>query len=252
MQPTLTIALRAARAAAEKLKFHFDQKPATMDEGMSLQEFVEGTLEGASSRLVRAIRKAHPDHNIEILETGMDEARNPERDILWRVRIIDGVSNYLSGYPAVMVAVSYSIKGKMEHIALINPFTGDEYTCSRGRGMHFDEKRIRVSSQKSLKQSLIASFKFDPTFNFYSKLSDLNSEIRVSGSFLADVTACCAGKSTALIAHKAEPFEIEVAALLAQESGALTSDLEGKPTSAKSKSLLMANPKLFKQLIQAF
>jgi len=251
MQPTLNIALRAARAAAEKLKFDLEQKPTILENGSSLKEFVETAIEGAGFRLIKAIRKSHPDHNIEIIGSGIDAARNPDTEVLWRAKIIDGVANYLTGYPMVMIAVSFSVKDKIQHIALVNPFTGDEYICSRGRGMHFEEKRIRTTNVKKLPQTLISSFQFDPTDAHFANFQENNVHIRATGSFLTDVAHCCAGKCDATIAHKVGGFDLELASLMAQESGALTGSFSGKPLNANSGNFMMANPKLFKQLVQA-
>lgn len=251
MQPTLNIALRAARAAVEKLNFDLEQKPTILENGASLKEFVELAIDGAGSRLIKAIRKSHPDHNIEIIGSGTDEARNPDTEVLWRVKIIDGVANYLTGYPMVMIAVSFSIKDKIQHIALVNPFTGDEYICSRGRGMHFAEKRIRVTNVKKLPQTLISSFQFDPTDVRFASLQENQVHVRATGSFLTDVAHCCAGKCDATIAQKVDGFDLELASLMAQESGALTGSSNGKPLNAGSSDFVMANPKLYKQLVQA-
>jgi len=250
MQPTLNIALRAARVAAEKLKFDLEQKPTILENGSSLKEFVETAIQGAGTRLIKSIRKSHPDHNIEIIGSDVDTARNPDEEVLWRAKIIDGVTNYLTGYPMVMIAVSFSVKDKIQHIALVNPFTGDEYICSRGRGMHFDEKRIRVTNAKKLPQTLISSFQFDPADERFKKFHENQIQIRATGSFLTDVAHCCAGKCDATIADKVDGFDLELASLMAQESGALTGSCNGKPLNANSKDFMMANSKLFKQLVQ--
>jgi myo-inositol-1(or 4)-monophosphatase len=251
MQPTLTIALRAARAAAEKLKFQYDQMPGQIAEGMSVQAILEAAVQSASDQLIKAIRKAHPTHNIDIVGKGMDEARTPDAEVMWRVRLIDSTANFLAGYPAFMVTVAFYRHGKMEHIALVNPFTGGEFTATRGRGMQFLEKRTRTSNQKKLQKALVSTYKPDFNTPFFAVLKEQQCDVRLTGSFLTDLTACCGGQTVAFVANQVDELDIEVASLLAQESGALTGDANGRPLSLKSKTLVVANPKLFKLVIQA-
>ncbi len=251
MQPTLTIALRAARAAAEKLKFQYDQKPGQLDEGTGLQAIFEASVQSAADRLIKTIRKAHPDHNIDILGAKLDEARHPDAEVLWRVRILDSDTNFLSGYPAFVVTVAFYRHGKMEHVALVNPFTGGEFTSTRGRGMHFLDGRTRTSGTKKLQQALISVYRPDFTMPFFAALKAQQCEIRLTGSFMTDLTACCAGQTAGFVAHNVDEFDIDVATLLAQESGALTGDTSGRPLTPKTNTLVVANPKLFKQLVQA-
>ena len=251
MQPSLTIGLRAARAGAEKLKYQLDQKGSLLDQNMSLLAFLEKSMNDAAYVIAKSIRKAHPDHNILFEETGLNEARNPDANTSWKVRILDGELNFLTEYPSIIIVVANYVRNKPEHIAMVNVLTGAEMTCSRGRGVHYNEKRVRVSGIKKLGNSLIGVYKPDLSFPLYASLSESGSELRVTGSLMDQLISFCAGHTTALISHKTEELDIELSGLLAQEAGALAMDLSGAPLTTKSKTFMMANPRLVKELIQA-
>ena len=249
MQPTLTIALRAARAAAEKLKYTHDQKPTALAEGKSAQAVLEDAIEGASIRVGKVIRKAHPGHNIEVLQTGLNEARTPEDDILWRINLLSGAENYEFGMPDVAVSVAYLVKGKVEHAAVVNPFTEEEYTATRGRGMQHSGRRVRVSNQKKLSGALVALADISLTDGLVAQLQEQEARIRISGCGLLDLANAASGRvSVALVNHLNE-YELQVASLFAQEAGGLTSTLTGQPVKSDSAQMLIANAKLFKALM---
>lgn len=251
MQPTLMIALRAARAAAEKLKFNAEQKIALLQEGMNAEAILERGLSDAEHLVIKTIRNAHPGHNIEILQSGLNEARQPEADYLWRINLLSGVNNYQHSLPSVAVSVAYLFRGRTEHVAVINPFTEDTFTASRGRGMQCNEKRVRATAIKKLDQAMVGVNGFALTDDLFTSLTEQKAGIRLSGCPLLDLVHAASGRLDAALCQNVSEFDIQAAGLLAQESGALTGEINGKPISSKSNSMIIANQKLFKAIIQA-
>ncbi len=250
MQPTLMIALRAARTAADKVQYTLKQKPTLLAEGMSIESIHKEMLDGASYRAVKDIRSGHPGHNIMVLQTGLNEARKPETDVEWQINLISGEDNFISSFPYFAVSVSQWVKGRVEHAVVINIATGDEFTVSRGRGVALNEKRVRCSGVNKLPQALAATSLTKNT-NALSKLSEQNAKLRITGSPLLDFAWLASGALDLVVAEDMEPTDAAVAALLVQESGCLTGNLKGQPFKAGTTELMAANAKLFKAYIQA-
>lgn len=250
MQPTLIIALRAARAVAEKLKFNAEQRTVLMQEGMNADAILERGLSDAEYLAVKTIRKAHPDQNIEILQSGMQEARTPMEGVLWRINLLSGLNNYQRSLPNVALSVMQLVKGKVEHVVVMNPFTEDTFTASRGRGMQCNEKRSRSSTVQKPEQATVGIHGFELQDDKLVALQKVGADVLLTGCPLLDLAQAAAGRLDAAMVQNVEEMDLQAAQLLAQESGALTGELTGRPISSKTDNLLIANQKLFKALVQ--
>ena len=251
MQPTLTIAMRAARAAADKLKYTYQQTPALLADGFSLEKIFTEALEGAAARVVKAIRAAHPSHNITFKQLGENPAKNPEHSHSWYVNLLDGEMNFQTGFPAVAVCVAHAFKGKFEQVAIINIFTDEEYGCVRGRGMTRNEQRVRVTMNRRLENSSCSVHGFDTDVKWIGCCSSNHISQRIIGSGLMTLAHFCSGFTDTCLVSGLSADDTAVAALMLQESGALSGDRQGKPLFANSAEIVAANPKLFKVLLQA-
>ena len=251
MQPTLTIAMRAARAAADKLQYTYQQTPALLADGLSLEKIFTEALEGAAVRVVKTLRAAHPGHNITFKQLGDNPAKNPEHNHKWYVNLLDGEMNYQTGFPAVAVCVAHAFRDKFEQVAIINIFTDEEYGCVRGRGMTRNEQRVRVTATRRLENSCCSVHGLDTDAKWVACCSENNISQRIVGSGLMTLAHFCSGFSDACLVSGLSADDIAVAALMLQESGALSADRKGKPLFANSAEIIAANPKLFKVLLQA-
>jgi myo-inositol-1(or 4)-monophosphatase len=117
--------------------------------------------------------------------------------------------------------------------------------------MQCNEKRVRATATKKLDQALVAINGYKLTDELFTSLTEQKTEVRVNGCTLLDLIHAASGRLDAALCSELNEFDQQVASLMAQESGALTGETNGKPISSKSTSMLVANPKLFKAIVQA-
>lgn len=246
MQPTLNIALRAARGAADKLSYTLTNIASLTVEGASRKEVFDKAIEDAAWRARKAIRKAHQRHHIDSLHIGLDESRDYDGHSCWKINVLSGESNYRAGYPGYLVSVAYYSKNRIEAAALIDPVTGDEFTAMRGRGMQLNERRMRAEAT-SLDDALAAIQTRDS--DEVARWAERVAEIRISGCGLLNMAYLATGRVQLAFANDLNDYDFPVASLMLQEAGALSGDRNGAPASAKKGELLAAAPKAFKQLL---
>jgi myo-inositol-1(or 4)-monophosphatase len=149
--------------------------------------------------------------------------------------------------------------GKSQNTLLVSPFSNLEFTATRGSGAALNGRRIRCSSTKNLDQAVIASntLKQFSTSNEKHILSDFISElgsqvqqILVGYCDALDIAMVASGQIDAAVLTNVNFQEIESALLLCQEAGVLTGTFKGMPFSSKEDKIIVANPKLFKGLVQ--
>lgn len=246
MQPTLNIALRAARGAADKLSYTQTNIASLTAEGASRKDVFDQAIEDAAWRARKAIRKAHQRHHIDTAHLGMDESRDHDGHSLWKINVLVGDTNYRRGYPGYLVNVAYYSKDRIETAVLLDPVTGDEFTAIRGRGIQLNERRMRVEAT-SLDAALAAIESKD--FSEVARWAEKVAEVRITGNGLLSMAYLAAGRVQLAFADNLDDYDFPVASLLIQESGALSGDRNGRPASAKKGELLAASPRLFKQLL---
>ncbi|MEJ2041876.1 MAG: inositol monophosphatase family protein [Reinekea sp.] len=246
MQPILTIALRAAQSAADKLNYTVTNIQQLTAEGASRKDIFDKAIEDAAWRARKVIRSAHTAHHIESVQIGMEESREWDRQSRWLIDVAAGEANLRQCYPHFLVHVALYTKDKIDCVAVVNPMTEEWLTASKGRGVQFGERRVRAD--------------YAPLKNALCALSTRNAEtlthwfntaagIRMTGCALQNFIDLAAGRVHIAVSDQMDPAGIAAAMLIAQESGALTGDINGKPVKMDKGELLAATPKLFKQLL---
>lgn len=246
MQPILTIALRAARAAADKLSYTLSNIDSLTVEGASREAVFNKAIEDAAWRARKAIRKGHQRHHIDCLQIGRDESRDHDGRSCWKINVISGEANYRSGYPGYLINIAYTQNDRTEAVALLDPVTGDEFTAMRGRGAQLNERRMRVTGA-SLDQALAAIDSRD--FGYTAGWAERVAGVRVTGNGLTTLSHLVAGRVQLAFADGLDDYDFPAASLLLQEVGALSGDRNGGPASAKKGELLAAAPKVFKHAL---
>jgi myo-inositol-1(or 4)-monophosphatase len=257
MKPILNIALRAARQACEYINQNVDQNDLALSDANANEKLISHLEATLFQTFFDSLKKANPTHFI----IAPDETPSEVKDDSWKVNGFHAPYNLLRKLPATAFSLVHKSSGKVQNALLINPTNGDEYTASRGSGAALNGRRIRCTSPKSLSDATIAI----NTINQFSSpseshvIADFVSEVGsnvgqmlVSNCDALDVAMVAAGQIDAAILTKVNAKELDAALLLCQEAGALVGTLNGGVFNDKEDKLIVANPKLFKALVQRF
>jgi len=254
MQPAIKMALRVARQGSDYLKAHFErQEPNGDKEDRANQlERVEQSIYG---NFLEQLEKAYKDHTIAEL----NQADAGEHDKSWHIFPVLGRENFLRGIPDFALALIQKRNNRTENLLLINPITGEEYSASRGHGAALSSRRVRTSEVKHSVQAAIVSNLLDQTRKsddalmwgeMASNLAKDSSMFRSAGCVALDIARVASGHLDAAVIFKPEPVDLAIGVTLALESGALTGDFSGNPSTEKARQLVVANPKLFKDVLK--
>lgn len=256
MQPTLNIALRAARIASEQIARAVERLDIIKSEQQSVAEFVTEVCLAAEKVLAANIHKANASHKVVGVYSGeVASETETNDDVEWFINPIDGLTNFAKGLPWFALTVVCREKGRIEHTVVLNPMTGEEFTASRGRGAQLNGRRIRVSSLTDFKGAVIGA---DLTSNkqlerfqsVFGTLTELGADVQNCGSCSLTLAYVAAGRLDGCCLLGMPITELEPGRLLIQEAGGLTGDFSGNAKLSERSDLLAANPKLFKQLLK--
>ncbi len=255
MQPILNIAIRVSRQVSEYFLQTIDKndpKPSDSYANAKLLSHLEETLH---QNFYDALKKANPAHFI----VGLGETIDKIKDDSWHINHIHNPEHLLRKLPSCAFSVLHKHQGKAQNTLLVSPFGNLEFSATRGSGAALNGRRIRCSSTKNIDQAVIATnvLKHFASSNAKHTLADFTSELAsqvqqvIAGYCDAlDIAMVASGQIDAAILTNVNHQEIESALLLCQEAGVLTGTFSGMPFSAKEDKIIVANPKLFKSLVQ--
>ena len=150
MQPRISVAMKAARTAADFIlhtqeKFLFDK-----EQGQNANEVYLNVCQGAERTIVHHLEKAYPGDTITTrLQGSVQEGEEGE----WIIDAIQGQHLFTRSLPGYVITISYVVAGKVEHALMVNPATRDEFYASKGRGAYLNNSRIRTGSARSLENT---------------------------------------------------------------------------------------------------
>jgi myo-inositol-1(or 4)-monophosphatase len=255
MQPAIKMALRVARQGSDYLKTHFERQEPNGDSEDRAQQ-LDRVEQSIYDNFSEQLEKAYKDHSIAEL----NQADAGGSDKSWHIFPVLGRQNFLRGIPDFALALIQKKNNRTESLLLINPVTGEEYSASRGHGAALNSRRVRTSETKHADRAAIVSNLLDQTRNggedalmwgeMASLLAKDSSMFRTAGCVALDIARVASGHLDAAVIFRPEPADLAIGVTLAMESGALTGDFVGNPFTDKAKQLVVANPKLFREVLK--
>ncbi len=147
MHPMLTIAVKAARRAANIMQRASSNLDLIRAEQKQHNDFVSEVDRAAEAAIIEIIREAYPTHAILAEESG---GAALDGEFVWIIDPLDGTTNYLHGYPQYAVSIALAQRGQVTQAVVYDPNRNDLFTASKGSGAFLNDRRIRVSKRISL------------------------------------------------------------------------------------------------------
>lgn len=252
--------LNTATAAALKAGKYISQQTQRLDQLVvdkkERNDFVSDVDRTVETDIVSALKRAYPDHGI-MGEEG--SAINPDADYQWIIDPLDGTTNFLYGIPHFSVSIAVKYKGRLEHGVVYDPTLDELFTASRGDGARLNNRRIRVSSRRSMNAALLSTgvpFRDSHMHNLAPYLETMKAllpdtaGVRRQGSAALDLAYVAAGRYDGFWEFDLNQWDMAAGLLLIQEAGGLVGDMQGGNAYMETGHVVAANPKVFKEMLQ--
>ena len=256
MEPTASMALRAARKAGDLIVRASDDMDRVGYQAKAAADFVTAVDIAAEKEILYQLGKAYPEHRFLCEESGL--SGNEDSDYTWVIDPLDGTSNFLRGIPHYAISIACLHRGRIEHAVVYDPVRREEFIASRGRGAQLNDHRIRVGSRHELNDSLIGTGvpfmgHCNEHLDWYTQsLSAITSRsmgVRRAGAASLDLAYVAAGRLDGFWEMGLNQWDIAAGALLVREAGGLITDLSGGEGWYDSGNVVCANSKLMRQLL---
>jgi myo-inositol-1(or 4)-monophosphatase len=179
-----------------------------------------------------------------------EEGEYPPGDssLRWIIDPLDGTTNYAHGFPWFCVSIGLEADGELVAAVIYNPISDELFTATRGCGAFLNGRKLCVSGQSPLKNSLLGTgFPYDcatdPANNFDNFIAFQKAArgIRRAGAAALDLAAVAAGRLDGFWELKLKPWDVAAGVLLVREAGGLVTAFDGGAYSIFSNNIVASN-----------
>lgn len=250
----VNIAVRAARRAGEIIVRGLTRLEGLEVTAKSHNDFVTDIDRAAEREIIATIHRAYPDHAFLAEESGASGTSETR----WIIDPLDGTTNFLHGFPVFAVSIACQHKDRLEHAVVYDPMRQELFTASRGAGAHLDNRRIRVSRQRSFERALIATgFPFRANLKYIDAylamlkvVMQSTAGIRRPGAAALDLAYVAAGRVDAFWEIGLNAWDTAAGTLLIQEAGGRIGTLSGGEY-RQGGNIIAGTPKIYAALLDA-
>ena len=260
-----------AREAGALLMRHFTRR--TTFEYKGEVDLVTEADRGSEKLISERLRARWPEHDL----VGEEGARSETgAEYLWYVDPLDGTTNFAHGYPVFCVSIALvhnatptSAKsalvgdpgekdGQLEVGVLYDPTRDEMFSAERGRGVTLNGKPIRVSTVRTLAESLLATGfpgqkrHSNPNIHFYQQITLRSHGVRRAGSAALDLANVACGRYDGFWEFNLNPWDTAAGVLLVQEAGGCVTRFDGSPFRLDSREVLATNGLIHQEVMANF
>jgi len=173
---------------------------------------------------------------------------------------IDGTTNFVHGFPHLALSIGVWEAGEPVMAVVYNPILEEMFWAVRGEGAYLGEKRLSVSTQDTLQQSLIgtgfpyakvnAGVEYHWVIDCLTNLLPHIRDIRRLGAAAVDLCYLAEGKIDAFYEIDLKPWDVAGGILILQEAGGKVSNVAGNAYGFDDKSIVCSNGLVHEQLLE--
>ena len=245
------VGLAAAAKAGEILRHYWD-KTHNIDKKGAIDLVTEADL-ASEEAIIHLIRTAFPEHAVLAEESGVTHGTDSGQ---WIIDPLDGTTNYAHGLPAFTVSIAFAFEGELIFGSVLNPVTEELFCGMRGLGASLNGRPIRVSSTKTLSDSLLVTgFPYDLKPVIQSMMQRFErclmaaQGVRRLGSAALDLCYVACGRFEGFWEQNLAPWDTAAGVVIAKEAGAFISDFSNGPYAIEKKEILATNGVIHDEII---
>jgi myo-inositol-1(or 4)-monophosphatase len=256
----MTVMQAAAQRAAKRLLRDFNEVENLQVSVKGPGDFVSQADLRAEASIREDLEKARPGYGMLMEESGVSGSE--KWAWRWVVDPLDGTTNFLHGIPhwAISIALERRLPDGGSEVAagvVYSPVNNEMFWAEKGAGAYVNDKRLRVSARRELKDAVFATgvpfaaASGASRLAFARTLSVLMPQIagvRRFGSAALDLAWTAAGRYDGYWELGIKPWDIAAGMLIVREAGGYATDAEGKDVVAEA--VVAANPFLHPKLLE--
>lgn len=207
----------------------------------------------AEKAIVSLLNKATPNIGIFAEEGGIS---GPGSNLKWCIDPLDGTTNYAHGYPFFATSIGLTWNDNSILGAIAVPFFSELYWAVPGQGSYCNSTKIRVSSSKELKDSLLVTgFAYDrhtTIDNNYAEfcwLTHRTRGVRRAGAAAVDMAFVAKGIIDGYWERGLSPWDLAAGIPIVELAGGVIGDYKNEKFILSQGRIIATNPYIQKELL---
>lgn len=246
-------ATELAKNAGSLVKKHFEQKLDKIKKDEEGRDFVTKADLELEKLIINNIKKEFPDHNILAEES--NSLVSPS-GFTWIIDPLDGTTNFSRNLPFFTISIALAKNDKVILGVVYNPINDELFYAEKGNGAFLNLKRIIVSKNNSLSQSIISqSFDYSnekrkDNIQNIQKIFFLIDGFRLLHSTALELCYVASGRYDGYIISSANPWDIAAGALIVEEAGGSVTKFNGAQWELMRPRIVATNGLIHEELLK--
>ena len=222
----MLLGIRAARSAGKILALYYKKVKSLKIKNNLPRDIISKVDIMSENEIYKLVAKNFKFDSFLGEETGLIKKRGKFK---WVVDPLDGTVNYTHGIPLYGISIAIFYKKRCVAGIIYNSREDEMYYASLRNGAFMNGRKIRVSKEKELKNSLIIAIlpsKIKNKIKIYKLFSKLNEKsrgvLRIGSAAIA-YTLLASGKVEAVWGYDNKIWDVSAGILLNQEANGKTS-----------------------------
>jgi len=216
-------------------------------------DYVSEADHRAEKILFEDLKKARPQYGFLMEEGGVVEGKDNSNK--WIIDPLDGTMNFLHGLPHFSISIGLERDRELFAGVVYEPITDQMFWAENGKGAYLNDRRIRVSTRKDVKECLFATgIPFAGREGHKPYLAQLenvmagSAGVRRSGSAALDLAYVAAGRYDGWWEKGIKPWDIAAGIVLVREAGGVVTDYSGGKNMMSDGEVIAANVEVHRPL----
>ena len=257
--PIINIMTRAAYKAGNILIKDFREVENLQVSKKGIGDFVTSADLNSEKTIIKILEKAYPEIKIISEETNPEiNLNNHEKKLI--IDPLDGTLNFLHGLPHFAISIALMIKEEIISGIIFDPIKDELFWAEKGVGAFLNNKRIRVSGRRLLKDALVSTgipWKgMESSHKNYLKILEnimkSSSGIRRYGAAALDLAYVAAGRYDAFWEFNLKTWDIAAGALIVKEAGGYVGNINKNENYLYTGNIYACNNNLLDELESGF
>ncbi|RKY58418.1 MAG: inositol monophosphatase [Candidatus Neomarinimicrobiota bacterium] len=205
--------------------------------------------------IISIIHDSFPEHRILAEETDEIVGNSPYR---WIIDPLDGTTNFVHGFPVYAVSIAVEFNGKIIIGVVFDPNRNELFSAIEDTGAFLNNKRLNVSQNKALSDSLTATgfpyetgTAFEINMKIFKSVYEVSQGIRRAGSAALDLCYVAAGRFDGFWEFGLNPWDVAAGALIVKEAGGTVTCFRGNQFQTdKASEIIATNGRIHNELLQ--
>ena len=207
----LNIMIKACEKASKALIRDFGEVENLQVSMKGPSDFVTNADKKVEKILIEELLKAKKNFSILSEETGF--IKNKDEKNIWIIDPIDGTTNFLHGVPHFSICIALKSYDEIISGLIFDPIKDEMFYAEKNLGSFLNNKRIRVSKKKDLKDCLFGTNG--------KKYKDIKLTNRKSGSAALDMAYVASGRYDGFFQENLNLWDVASGVIIISEAGGI-------------------------------